>query len=66
METATDGDSKKRFLKIYYSHHGNSYKPRPFIRLCGDYLFDFNFRIGDTVEVKIEKECITITKVTTK
>ena len=53
----------KRRLKISYGYHGNSFKKRPFIRLCGDYLSKMDFKIGDTVDITIHKKCITIIKI---
>jgi hypothetical protein len=49
-------------MKIYYRHHGNSNKKRPYIRLCGDYLSKMDFKIGDTIELIIESGQISITK----
>lgn len=53
---------KKRFLKIYYGHHSNSYKQHPVIRLAGKYLSAMDFKIGDKIEVTIEKNHIVIKK----
>ena len=53
--------ARKRVLKICYGYHSNSDKKRPFIRLCGDYLSQMDFKIGDKVEVTITKNRITIT-----
>ena len=57
--------TKKKQLKIYYAHHGNSLRRHPFIRLSGRYLVPFGFKIGDVVEVTIKAGIILITKVPT-
>ena len=51
----------KRQLKVYYGHHGTSRKPHPFIRLAGKYLSQFDFKIGDNVEITMAIGRITIT-----
>lgn len=51
-----------RKLKVYQGHHSGSYKPQPYIRLCGEYLRQMNFHIGDVVEIQIEHSKIVITK----
>ena len=53
---------KRRRLKITYSYHGKSFKKRPFIRLCGDYLSKMDFKIGDRVDITVFKDSILITK----
>ena len=53
----------KRRLKIYYGYHGNSNKKRPYIRLCGDYLSQMDFKIGDEIEITMEQNCISISKI---
>jgi hypothetical protein len=55
-------ETKKRRLKVYYGHHGNSYKQHPVIRLAGEYLKNSDFKIGDTVEITVELGRINITK----
>lgn len=52
----------KKQLKVYYGYTGSD-TPRPFIRLCGAYLKAWGFQIGDKVELSLENEKITITKV---
>jgi hypothetical protein len=54
---------KKRRLKVYYGHHGSSYKQHPVIRLAGKYLANLDFKIGDTVEISMELGRISITKI---
>ena len=54
--------SSKRLMKVYYRHsppHGKF----PKIRIAGKYLTNFDFEIGDTIEVKVEMGRITVTKV---
>lgn len=57
---------KKRRLKIYYGHHGNSYKQHPVIRLAGKYLSNLDFKIGDTIEITMELGRISIAKLPTE
>ena len=52
----------KRTLKVYYGYHCNSSKRHPVIRLAGKYLLNQNFKIGDTIELKMESGRIIITK----
>ncbi len=52
-----------RVLKIYYSHHASSNKRIPMILLRGCYLANMNFKIGDMIEVRVEKNEISIRKV---
>ena len=57
----------KRLLKVYYQHYAMCsspvLKPYPVIRIGGLYLTALNFDIGDTIEVTLENEKITIAKV---
>ena len=55
-----------RRLKIYYGYHGNSNKKRPYIRLCGDYLSQMDFKIGDEIEITIDQNRILISKLQQK
>jgi hypothetical protein len=59
-------ETKKRRLKVYYGHHGNSYRQHPVIRLAGKYLSKLDFKIGDTVEITMELGRISITKLPTE
>lgn len=52
-----------RQLKIYYSYHSRSCKRLPMIRLCGHYLEKMDFKIGDRIEITVEKNEISIRKV---
>jgi hypothetical protein len=56
----------RRKLKVYSGRHTGSYKARPYIRLCGDYLQQMNFSIGDFVEIQIEHSRIVIQKIEPK
>lgn len=56
-------ETNTRRLKVYYAHYGNKKKQHPYIRLAGFYLSGFNFKIGDKVEVTIEQDHISITKI---
>lgn len=54
-----------RTKKIHYGYYDRKpLTPHPVIHLGGKYLERYGFAIGDTVEVKIESHCITITKAT--
>ena len=55
-------ETKIRKLKVYYAHHGSTSKQHPFIRLAGKYLSQFDFKIGDEVELSMEAGKIVITK----
>lgn len=56
----------KRIRKVQYSHYNKSYEQHPVIRLAGNYLDRMDFKIGDAIEVQIEKGYILITKVTSQ
>jgi hypothetical protein len=57
----TNKKSRTRKLKVYYGHHGN-YKQHPVIRLGGNYLASWGFKIGDVVELTFEENRLVITK----
>lgn len=66
--TNENGDREKaipvRKLKIYYgSHQSNNYSRYPLIRIAGNYLQSCGFKIGDTIEVRLSKDRIEISKV---
>ena len=48
----------QKTLKVCNSPQGNGYVPG--IRLCGKYLSEFGFELGDTVCVEISKNKIII------
>ena len=52
----------KRLMRVSYTHDLRIGK-FPNIRITGKYLTDFDFEIGDTIELKIEMGRTTITKV---
>jgi toxic protein SymE len=55
----TENKPSKRKLKIYpkyQSRQFHQYVKVPEVRLCGKWLKDAGFEIGDTVEVSITKE----------
>jgi len=54
---------RTRKQRVYYGYHGRSTKRIPVIRLGGQYLSDFEFDIGDTIEITPEAGRIVITKV---
>ena len=65
------GDNKSsnlntRRLKIQYGNYANSYRRFAVIKLAGHWLSDFDFHIGDSIELRPEKGEIRILKVPTK
>ncbi|HSH67507.1 MAG TPA: SymE family type I addiction module toxin [Bacteroidia bacterium] len=54
---------RKRKQKVYYQHYGKYGQTHPFIRIAGQYLKKFGFNTGDTIEIKIETNCIVISKI---
>lgn len=52
-----------RRLKVYYSCIGKAFKQTPMIRLCGCYLANMDFKIGDRIDVTVGKNEISIRKV---
>lgn len=58
--------TKKRNMKVYYGHYALKYHRttrHPMIQLRGNYLADFGFNVGDTIEVSVDTGQITIKKV---
>jgi len=56
---------RKSVQKVYRGYHkrrGYAYIPHPIVRIGGSYLSQFDFEIGDTIEVLIEKGRIVISK----
>ena len=50
-----------RRLKVYYgSYQGGYYSRHPVIRIGGNYLRAYGFKIGDTVEIKLSDGRIEI------
>ncbi len=57
-------DKKMRKRKVCYAYYCSPRaSPHPVIRLSGKYLENFGFVIGDTVEVYLDQNQITIKKV---
>ena len=53
-----------RRVKVHFANYDFEYvPPHPLIRFGGNYLEIFGFRIGDQLEVQLESNIITITKV---
>ena len=52
-----------RRLKIYYGSNKNSssYSRHPRINIAGQYLKNYGFKIGDTIELKLSQGRIEIT-----
>lgn len=57
---------KPRRLKIQYGQYQGSYKRHPVIRLAGDWLRNFDFQVGDYVDITIEKGHMCISKIQTE
>jgi len=55
-----------RTLKIQYGHYPDSYKRHPVIRLAGCWLSNYDFQIGDSVILQMEKGQIHISKADSK
>jgi hypothetical protein len=52
-----------RRCKVYYAYYNcERLPPHPMIRFGGHYLKSFGFNVGDTIEVQLDHERITITK----
>jgi len=64
MEENESSNVRRQNQKVYYKHHdyeGGYFHPH--IRIAGKYLTEFDFNIGDLIEVYVTKGKITITKV---
>lgn len=56
-------DYSKRKQKISYRRYGyECLREHPFIRIGGKYLEGFDFKVGDFIEVNVEKGKITLSK----
>lgn len=56
--------SQRRIKKVYYAYYDyERWPPHPVIHLAGKYLKEFGFNIGDHIEVTLEPQRISITKV---
>ena len=67
MEEKESGNVRRRQQKVYYKHH--SYEGgyfHPHIRIAGKYLKEFDFNVGDSIEVYVTKGKITILKISVK
>jgi hypothetical protein len=54
----------RRIRKVYYAFYDHAYgPPHPVIRLGGRYLERFGFKVGDSIDVRLDLGCIVITKV---
>ncbi len=61
-----DSLTRVKTQKVYRGYQKRSHyvlKEHPIIRLSGIYLSNFDFEIGDNIEVSTEKGRIVITKV---
>jgi hypothetical protein len=61
-EVEVNGKVKIRRLKIQYANYTNSYRRFPVIRLAGHWLSEFDFQIGDSIEIQMEKGQLLISK----
>ena len=61
MDKTTTVQMKR--IRVHYGHYKGWRNHYPVIRIGGKYLAKLNFDIGDTVEVTLEKDRITIAKV---
>jgi len=58
-----DSPVRTRRMKVYYgSYQGGTYSRHPVIRIGGNYLRAFGFKIGDTVELKLSDGRIEISR----
>lgn len=57
------GTTLKRKQKVYYGHYGyeGGYF-HPLIRIGGKYLKEFDFNVGDPIEISVAMGKITISK----
>ena len=55
---------KTRRMKVYYTYLNN--KQLPFIRLNGNWLKEYNFTVGDEIEISCCNELLLIRKVIKK
>lgn len=56
----------KRKQKVYYLQYEDTwhrFTPQPMIRLAGKYLREFNFNIGDHIEIDVSTDKIVIRRV---
>ncbi len=67
MEEKESRNVRRRQQKVYYKHHnyeGGYFHPH--IRIAGKYLKEFDFNVGDSIEVYVTKGKITILKIPEK
>ncbi len=67
MDEKESSNVRRRQQKVYYKHH--DYKGgyfHPHIRIAGKYLKEFDFNVGDSIEVYVTKGKITILKIPEK
>ena len=46
----------------YRTYNTENMAPHPYIRLGGKYLEAYGFKIGDSIELKLQPGCLTIIK----
>jgi Toxin SymE, type I toxin-antitoxin system len=64
MENTNATNARRRKQKVYYAHYQHDTRfLHPQIRIKGKFLKEFDFNIGDSIEVYVTKGKITITKV---
>lgn len=62
LDVIEETKQQKRILKVCYGYHRCSNRKHPVINLGGFYLSQMDFKVGDIVEVVIEKGQIVIKK----
>ena len=63
-EVRSPNGRARRFRKVYYAYYDYEYgPPHPVIRLGGKYLERFDFKVGDSIDVRLDFGRIVITKV---
>ena len=64
IEALPNNGKKRRLRKVYYAYYDHEYgPPHPVIRLGGKYLERFDFKVGDSIDVRLDFGRIVITKV---
>lgn len=55
---------RKRLRKVFYGYYDHEWgSPHPVICIRGKHLRGFGFDVGDTIEVRLEQNHITIVKI---
>lgn len=55
----------QKLRKVYYEFYSSkNSKPHPLIKIAGQYLEAFGFKIGDKIKVELKKDRIQIVRIT--